>query len=360
MLHRKSQHCVHVRTLFLSAHVATPRAIQGQIILGAESIGLFFAGLVLVVGGAELVLRGASRLAGLLGINPMVIGLTIVSVGTSAPELAVGLTAVAEGRGALAVGNIAGTNMLNILFILGLSAAIRPLSLQRLSIKLDLPVMVMASLALVAMAWDGVLSQTEGFVLIGAAVLYTAVLIHFTRRERAATYKEAAEEQGASPVTPPPKGFVNVLLLFGLVIAGIAVTVWGADLLVNGAVGIARTVGVSDAIIGLTIVAIGTSAPELATTVVATIKDERDVAVGNLLGSSSYNILAILGATCAASPGGVQVSDEILLIDLPLAVAVALVCIPVFTSDRRISRREGVFFVATYLAYLTWLIVTRT
>lgn len=328
--------------------------------MGAESIGLFLAGLVLVVGGAELVLRGASRLAALLGISPMMIGLTIVSVGTSAPELAVGLTAAAEGRGSLAVGNIAGTNMFNILFILGLSAAMRPLSLQRLSIRLDLPVMVAASLALVGMAWDGMLSRTDGFLLLGAAVLYTIVLIHFTRRERAVTYREAAREHGASPVAPPPMGFRNALLYFGLVIVGIAVTVWGADLLVNGAVGIARTVGVSDAIIGLTIVAIGTSAPELATTAVATLRNERDVAVGNLLGSSSYNILAILGATCVAAPGGVQVSSEILLIDLPLAAAVALVCIPVFTSDRRISRWEGAFFVVAYLAYLTWLLATRT
>src|SRR5688572_8871258 len=146
---------------------------------------VFLAGLVLVIAGAELVVRGASRVAAALGIKPMVIGLTVVAVGTSMPELAVGITAAAEGKGELAVGNIAGTNILNLLFILGLSALIRPLPLQRLSMKLDLPVMVAAAVVLLVMALDGVLSRNEGIVLIVAAILYTIALVRLSRRESA-------------------------------------------------------------------------------------------------------------------------------------------------------------------------------
>lgn len=357
-----NQECMSIRgceTLF-PKRVCRRAAFDREIaIVSIESVAVFLVGVVLVVSGAELVLRGASRLAALLGIKPMIIGLTVVAMGTSAPELAVGITAAAEGRGALAVGNIAGTNVFNILFILGLSALIRPLPLHLRSIKLDLPVMIVAAIALVGMAWDGVLSRFEGTLLLGAAVLYTIVLVHLTGRERAAIKREFAEEYGVPSAGSSARSGTGMAWYVGLMVCGIAVTVWGADLLVSGAVGIARQLGVSDAIIGLTIVAIGTSAPELATTAVATFKDERDVAVGNLVGSSIYNILAILGITCIAAPDGVHVSREILLIDLPLAAAVAVVCAPVFTSDRLISRWEGAFFVVSYLAYLASLIVMR-
>ena len=319
---------------------------------------VFLAGLVVVVLGAELVLRSASAIARLLGVPPIIIGLTIVSIGTSAPELAVVITAVAEGKSALAVGNIAGTNIVNILFILGLSALIRPLPLQLFSIRLDVPVMIAATLILIPMAWDGVLSRTEGMILIMAAVLYTVARVRVSRCESSAMHREFAQEYGAAAADPERPGTSrawNGLLLVG----GIALTVFGAQLLVSGAVDMAEAYGVSDAVIGLTIVAIGTSAPELVTTLVATMKDDRDVAVGNLIGSSIYNILVILGLTCVVAPGGVDVSDEILRIDLPLAAAVALVCVPVFRSDRRVSRLEGALFVATYLLYVSTLLAWR-
>lgn len=319
---------------------------------------VFLGGLVVIVVGAELLLRGAARIAAMLGIKPLLIGLTVVAVATSTPELAVGVTAVLEGKGPLAVGNIAGTNIFNILFILGLSAAIRPLPLQLQSLRLDVPVMIASALVLFIMAFDGVLSLTEGLLLLLAALVYTAALVRLTRRESAELKQEFAEEFSPRALHAG-RGLLWGALNTSLLLVGIGLTLLGADLMVESAAEIARQLGVSDAIIGLTIVAIGTSAPELATTVVATLKDDRDVAVGNLLGSSITNILVILGLTCVAAPRGIDVSTDVLRIDLPLAAAVAIVCWPVFRSDRQVSRREGLSFVVAYLAYLTTLVFVR-
>lgn len=320
---------------------------------------IFIGGLIVITLGAEFVLRGASRVAALLGIRPIIIGLTIVSIGTSMPELAVGITAVSEGKGPLAVGNIAGTNILNILFILGLSAAMRPLSLQLRSIRFDVPVMIATSLVLILMAMDSVLSRLEGIILVVAAVLYVITIIRVSRRESAKVKKEFAEEYSPNVLlkkSGPLTWVSNTLLL----LVGMGMTVIGADLLVNGAVNIATKLGVSDAVIGLTIVAIGTSAPELVTTIVATIKNDRDVAVGNLIGSSISNVLVILGITCIAAPKGVNLSNDVLWFDLPLAAAVAIACYPVFRSDGKVSRKEGIVFVIVYLVYLITLIFYRS
>ena len=318
----------------------------------------FLAGLVVVIVGAEFIVRGGSRVAALLGVSPMILGLTVVAIGTSTPELAVGLTASAEGSGGLAVGNIAGTNIVNILFILGLSAWIMPLKVQLLSLKLDLPVMVVSALALLWMAWDGVLSRQEGALMVGASVAYTIAMVRLSRRESLPIQQEFSREYSAKNILPRVatlQGTVSVLMLA----AGIVVVVVGAELLVSGAVDIAQSLGVSDAVVGLTIVAIGTSAPELATTIMSTLKNERDIAIGNLIGSSTYNILFILGATCLATPSGVPVEASLLHVDLPLAALVALLCVPVFATDRLISRKEGAFFVTSYAVYLGTLIFLR-
>lgn len=314
----------------------------------------FLLGLGVIVLGAELLLRGATRVAAMLGVKPLLIGLTIVSVGTSAPELAIGIMAVLDGKGPLAVGNIAGTNILNILFILGLSAALRPLPLHLQSIRFDVPVMIVSALLLLFMSLDGVLSRWEGLILVALAVLYTLALIRLSRHESPEMKQEFAEEFSPEALRAGT-GIVRGSYYAFLLGAGIALTVVGADLMVQGASEIAQAFGVSDAIIGLTIVAIGTSAPELATTIVATLKDDRDVAVGNLIGSSISNILVILGLTCLAAPQGVDVSDDVLRIDLPLGAAVAIACWPVFRSDRMVSRREGLFFVGAYLVYFALL-----
>jgi cation:H+ antiporter len=328
-------------------------------VIQLHPIILFAAGLIIMVLGAELLLRSATRMAALLGVSPIIIGLTLVSVGTTAPEMAVGLTAVAEGKGPLAVGNIAGTNMFNLLFILGLSALIRPLPIRLQSIKLDLPILIGATTALVVMALDGVLSQTEGALLLLAAVFYTLTLIRTSRQQSATTRQDFADEFDIKALMPGKQSAPRTLNM-ALLLAGIGLTLLGADVLVAGAVNMARAGGVSDAFIGLTVVAIGTSVPELVTTMVATYKGDRDVAVGNLVGSSIYNILVILGVALLASPKGIDVSSNQLWIDLPLAAFVALVCMPVFKSDRSVSRAEGLAFVLTYAAYLAALMWVRT
>ncbi|MBM4269894.1 MAG: calcium/sodium antiporter [Deltaproteobacteria bacterium] len=319
---------------------------------------VFLGGLVVIIVGAEVLLRGAARLAAMLGIKPILIGMTVVAVGTSAPELAVGIAAVLEGTGSLAVANIAGTNIANILLILGLSAAIRPLPLQLQSLRLDVPVMIVSSVALLAMAWNGVLTRAEGAVLVLAGLAYTVALVRLSRRESARMHREFAEEFSAKALEAGRGagwGLWNATVL----VLGVGLTVLGAELLVPAAVELAKIFGASDVVVGLTIVAIGTSAPELATTLVATVRDERDVAVGNLIGSSIMNILVVLGLICIAAPDGVDVSRDVLWFDLPMGAAVAVACYPVFRRDRLVSRREGIAFVAVYLLYLTAVVWLR-
>lgn len=319
---------------------------------------VFLAGLVLLLLGADMLLHGASRLAAMLKVSPILIGLTVVSIGTSTPELAVGITAAHEGRGPLAVGNIAGTNMVNILLILGMSAMIRPLPTRSLSVRLDVPVMIASALALIFMARDRWLSHGEGVWLLLGALAYTVVLVRLSRQESAALRHEFSHEYGAAAMQPG-QGYGKAAWYLFLLLAGMALTVLGAAWLVNGSVRIAQAFGVSDVFIGLTVVAIGTSAPELATTLMATYRNDRDVAIGNLIGSSIYNILVILGVTMLVAPQGIAVSHELLWIDLPLAALVALVCLPVFKTGRQVSRLEGGMFVAAYVVYLVSLVWLR-
>ncbi len=322
--------------------------------MGAVAWCLF--GLVALVAGSELLVRGGTRFAALLGVPPILIGLTIVSIGTSMPELAVGIEAALQGSGSLAVGNIAGTNTFNILFILGLSALLAPLTLEMRTLRFDLPMMTAAALALVAMAWDGVLTRMEGAFLVAAGVAYTVGVVSAARREGRAVKADFAREYGVAPKRPSGRG---IALSFAALVAGIAVIVVGAEWLVDGAIDLARMMGVSDAFIGLTVVAIGTSAPELVTTVVSTLRQERDIAVGNLIGSSVYNILIILGVTVLVPSSGIAVEANLIRVDLPVMGMAALVCAPVFLSGRRVSRIEGAAFVAAYLAYMTYLITAR-
>lgn len=318
---------------------------------------LIVLGLVALIVGAELVVRYGSRLARRMGVPPLLVGLTIVSIGTSAPELAVGIDAIRSGAGSLAVGNIAGTNVVNLLLILGLSAAIRPIMIHLQTIKLDLPSMAIASAVVLLLALDGSLSVVDGVVLFALALVYLALLFVFTKRENAAVKAEFEHEY---PPEKPSGGAWPAVLQVVLLIAGLAVILFGADWLVTGSVDLARAVGVSDAIIGLTIVAIGTSAPELATTIISTIRGDRDIAIGNLIGSSTFNVTIILGTSLFFAPGSIALDPHLVMIDLPVMLAVALVCIPVFITHRGVTRVEGGAFVAAYVAYLAILLVTRT
>lgn len=317
---------------------------------------LFLAGLGLLVAGAELIVRGAVRLAAMLGVTPIVIGLTIVSIGTSTPELAVGVAAAYQGTGDLAVGNIAGTNVLNLLFIMGLSALIRPLPLSSQIFRLELPTIALAALLMLTMAWDGRLSRLDGAIMLACGIAYTLFLIHAARRASNSIKAEFQEEYQpqASPQTAPAwrQQLWDVTMLF----VGLALTVVGAEMLVRGSVDIASKLGVTPTIIGLTIVAFGTSAPELVTTIVSTIRNDRDVAVGNLLGSSIYNILFILAIPCLLAPGGLPVEKQLLTFDIPIMAVVVLCAIPVFITGKQVSRWEGGLAVLTYLIYLAWLI----
>lgn len=316
---------------------------------------LMVVGLAALVMGAELLVRGGSRLAGRLGIPPVVIGLTVVSIGTSTPELAVGVDAARQGVGSLAVGAIAGTNIVNLLLILGLSAAIRPLALRAQTFRFDLPAMVVAAAVLLVLVRDRELTSGDGVVLLVLAAAYTAAIIALAARESAAIREEFAAEFSAPSAAHRVRGVIfEVVALFG----GMAVVVVGADWLVDGASALALSLGVSDAVVGLTIVAIGTSAPELVTTVVSTVRGERDIAIGNLIGSSVYNIALILGVSALTAP--IAVNDTLVRVDLPLMTAVVVLCVPVFVSGRRVSRGEGVAFVLAYLGYLGYLLVART
>jgi cation:H+ antiporter len=310
---------------------------------------LVVIGLTALILGAEGLVRGGSAIAARLGISPMLVGVTVVSIGTSLPELAVGIDAAVHDAGPLAVGNIAGTNIVNILLILGLSAAMVPLALRRQTVRIDLPAMVVSALLLWALAANGTLSRLDGTILLLLAVAYTITVV---RAEISGDDAPLPEVLDATPV-PGRIGWRIVQL-----VSGVAVVVVGAEWLVTGAVDVAGDLGVSEAVIGLTVVAIGTSAPELVTTIVSTIRGERDLAIGNLIGSSIYNITFILGTTSLFRP--LEVTDELIRIDLPLMATVALICVPVFLTGRRITRFEGVAFVVGYLMYLVLVITLRT
>lgn len=324
-------------------------------------IGWFLVGLTALIVGAEVMVRGGSRLATRLGISPIIVGLTVVSIGTSMPELAVGVVAAGEGSGALAVGNIAGTNVVNLLLILGLSAAMAPLVLHLRTIRFELPIMAAAALLLWALAADGVMSRLDGAILLTGAVGYTAAMIWSARRESLEVLGEFADEYVEEPSDVPTVTVRNQTLSeLMMLVGGIALVVVGADWLVDGAVGMAREFGVSDALIGLTVVAIGTSAPELVTTVMSTLRGDRDIAIGNLVGSSIYNIALILGVTCLVPAHGMTLPSSLVRIDIPIMVIVALVCIPIFITGRRVSRGEGIAMVTAYAAYLSFLLSTQT
>jgi cation:H+ antiporter len=312
-------------------------------------------GLLLLTAGAEFLVRGASRLAALCGISPLVIGLTVVAYGTSMPELAVSVKAGMGGLDNIAVANVVGSNTFNVLFILGVCAFIRPLKVSVQLVRWDVPIMIVASLLLMAIGWDHRLSRMDGVPLFGAIVCYTVWSIRKSRRETAAAQAEFASEFGP-PSTPGGRG--RTMLLQVLVIAlGLGLLVVGARWLVEAAVAMAKAFGVSDTVIGLTIVAAGTSLPEVATSVVATLHDERDIAIGNVVGSNIYNILAILGLCAIVTPGGLAVADTMVRFDIPVMVAVALACLPIFFTGYAIDRGEGLLFLCTYAGYVIWLVL---
>ncbi|MFV9507314.1 MAG: calcium/sodium antiporter [Oscillochloridaceae bacterium umkhey_bin13] len=366
---------------------------------------LLVSGLALLVVGGELLVRGASAVAAVFGISPLVIGLTVVAFGTSSPELAVSIQAGLAGNPDLAMGNVVGSNIFNVLFILGICALILPLVVSIQLVRREVPFMIGISILLVLLANDGVISRWDGALLFAGIVGYTTWSIIASRRETAA----AGENVAGSPVSTGGSawrwaalgaivvagagyalgwldtvaaGLVagGALLVvvaslrgrsdtdqgraimhnLGLVLGGLGTLVLGADWLIDSASTIARALGVSDLIIGLTIVAAGTSLPEVATSIIATLRKERDIAIGNVVGSNIFNILGILGVAALVTPGGLTVNPLVRSFDLPIMVAVAIACLPIFFTGFQIARWEGALFLASYLAYTTILILAAT
>ena len=312
---------------------------------------LLVGGLALLFGGGELLVRGSTRLAAAAGIPPLIVGLTVVAFGTSAPELAVAVQAALADQADLVIGNVVGSNIANVLLILGIAALITPLAVDQKIIRRDVPLMIAASTGFWLMALDGVLSRLEGFALVGGVIAYTIFAIREGRRESRAVEGEYAAVYGVERRAALRELALNLALIAG----GIGLLVIGAGWLVDGAVAIARWLGLSELIIGLTIIAIGTSLPELATSVIAAIRGQRDIAVGNVVGSNLFNLLSVLGITAIVAPAGVGVAQAALRFDIPVMTAVAVACLPVFFNGYRIARWEGGLFLAYYIAYAAYL-----
>ena len=306
-------------------------------------LALFLAGLVLLVLGGNALVRGASAIAARLGIAPLVIGLTVVAWGTSAPELAVSLGAALRGQRDLALGNVVGSNIVNILGVLGASALVAPLVVSRRLVQLDVPILTVLSGAVYVLALDGRIGPGDGLLLVAAGLAYTVFAVRTSRGEAA-----AAKRPGRARALPAAAGLAALVLLLLAV---------GARWLVAGATVFARSLGVSELVIGLTVVAIGTSLPEVAASVVAAWRGERDIAVGNAIGSNLFNLAAVLGLTSLATPGGVPVAEPALALDLPVMVAVAFACLPLFFTGQAVARWEGALLLAYYGAYVLYLVL---
>ena len=309
-------------------------------------------GLAILTAGAELLVRGAVGLATALRISPLVIGLTVVAFGTSAPELFVSLRSAFTGQPEIALGNVVGSNVFNVLVILGLSAVIVPLRVDQQLVRLDVPLMIAVSIAVYLMGLDGGIGRVDGAVLAAGLIAYTVRSIRKSRQEtNAAVLAEYAGEYSPAP----PQGLA-LLLYAVLAAAGLGMLVLGSGLFVDAAVALARSWGLSELVIGLTLVAAGTSLPEVATSVVAAFKGERDIAVGNVVGSNLFNLMGVLGLTGFLAPGGVPVGGEAIQQDIPVMVLVALACLPVFLIGHAIERWEGFVLLTFYVLYTAALI----
>jgi cation:H+ antiporter len=341
------------------------------------TLALFFAGLLILIVGAEALVRGSAGLAALAGLSPLVIGLTVVAYGTSTPELMVSLYAALAGNSDVAVANVVGSNIFNVLLILGLSALILPLTVDAQLVRLDVPIMVGVSALLWLLGLNSWIGRWEGLLLTAGVVAYTLFAVRLSRRE-SQRRREREERPGAgdpaagggatgaaagvanSTAAPLPAGAAAWVRGAALVVVGLGLLGLGARWLVDAATALARALGLSDVVIGLTIVAAGTSLPEAAASVVAALRGQRDIAVGNVVGSNIYNILGIAGLSALLAPSPLRVHDAVLRFDLPAMMAVAVACLPFFFSGHRLDRWEGALFIAYYAAYTAFLVMAAT
>lgn len=317
-----------------------------------STLVLFIIGVVLLIVGADVLVRGASTLAIAVGISPLVVGLTVVAFGTSSPELAVLVQASVEGQSDIAIGNVVGSNICNILIVFGLTALIAPLVVSRQAVRIDVPIMIGASFLLLLLVLDLVIGRFDGIILFGGIVAYTIWSIRQSQKQNNENNGEKGVD-GDEPTPEPPS--LKWAKDVAFIVAGLVMLTVGARWLVDGAVTFATWLGVSELIIGLTVVAVGTSLPEIATSVIAGMRGEGDLVVGNVIGSNIFNILMVLGLTSIISP--IDVSPQALHFDIPVMIAVALLSLPVLYTSYRVKRWEGGLFVMYYIAYTVYLIL---
>lgn len=309
---------------------------------------LIFSGFALLLLGAEGLVRSSARIAKMFGVSSLIIGLTVVAYGTSSPELFMSCYASLIGNTEIAISNVLGSNIFNLLFILGLSSLITPLSVHKQLIKWDIPVMISCSIFLWLIAcWSIVISPLEGALFLAAIVFYTFWLIYMSRKET--PKKKTLEEDAFS--------WKSLSLHSSLILISLGLLVAGSDLLIRGAIDLAFFFGISERVVGLTIVAAGTSIPEAVTSIVAALRKEKDIAVGNVIGSNIYNILAVLGVSSCLAPNGLPFKEAALAFDLPFMVIATIICAPLFFSKYQISRLEGAFLILGYGIYIHYLIL---
>ena len=305
-------------------------------------------GLVLLYYGAEALVRGSSSLALRLGLSPLVIGLTVVAFGTSSPELVVSLKAGLAGQGNISVGNVVGSNICNIGLILGICALVTPIATTSQIVRIDIPIMIAVTAFTTFLLWDGTLGRTEGIILFALLLAYVVFSVYLARRQPT----DALGAEFDTEVKASKRGlFIDLLMVAG----GLVLLIFGARFLVDGAVVIARAFGWSEALIGLTVIAVGTSLPELATSLVAAVKKEADIAVGNIVGSNIFNLLGILGITAMTTP---LAASGISLVDYAVMAVFALVLWPMAYHQKCITRLEGAILLAGYAAYVSWLVLS--
>jgi len=317
---------------------------------------LFILGFVLLTIGADVLVRGASELAENLGISRLIVGLTVVAFGTSAPELAVNIQSAWANQPDIAIGNVVGSNILNILLVLGVAALIAPLSVHKRLIQWEVPMMIGVSVLLLLLVLDGTLNRWEGLLLSCGIIFY----IIFTIKTAREIDEPSQENENENEKKDGKSGALHLITQLIFIIVGLALLVQGSDWLVDGAVVIATYFGVSELIIGLTIISIGTSLPELATVIIGSLRGEQDLVVGNIIGSNLFNILLVLGVTSMIAPGGLAVPHAAIVFDMPVMIAAAVACFPIFFTDYLIERWEGALFLTYYAIYATYLFLHAT
>lgn len=323
-----------------------------------EVIVFLILGLGILVAGGELMVRGSADLAAALGVPSIVIGLTVVAFGTSAPELAVSLNAAFQGNANISISNVVGSNIFNVLLILGVSALITPLLIHSQMIKREVPILIFVTALFFGFSYDQSITTIEGWVLFLGIIAYTSWVVYESLQHRKAN--KELEKQSEQEFGGPEHTKSSIPKSIMITVIGLALIMLGAEWLVDGAIGMAQALGVSDTVIGLTIVAAGTSLPEVVASVMAAIKGERDIAVGNVIGSNLYNILSIVGLSAIIVPSGLSVDPSMLQFDYWVVLGAAVLCWPFFKTGNELSRWEGFVFFGGYVAYTTFVVMKAT